>query len=306
MNRKKAYDVSNFPQAILDKIENIREDLTLSINGIEGDTLYEPTAKRANLPGEIEFSNENNSSIVLERDRTGSKESGYGGRGDTQCGAIDIVVGLGANKELYDSSGIKNEIDPDFIKDPARIYVSQKTDIDSAFNLANGTYGNSKTKSAIGMKADNIRIISREDVKIIAGIDEYNSQGANRRGFYGVDIIANNDDTDLQSIPKGENLVESLKTILKHVDDLAGIVETMIRNQMLINSVVMSHIHVTPSGPSSPAPEIAAVVIPGNAEIASKSYSGIIMHKFNSAIIKLNYLSQIGFKYINSKFNKVN
>lgn len=306
MNKKLAYDISKLPEELRNKVESIRKDLYLAINGIEGDTLFEPTATRNNTPGELEYANENNASIILGRDRIDTKESGYGGRGDTQCGAIDLVVGLGANKDLYDENGNKLSLDPDFIKDPARIYISQKSDVDKAFGIADGTYGEAKTKSSIAIKADNLRLVSRESTKIVAGIDEYNSQGANRRGNYGVDIIANNDDSDLQSIPKGENLVESLRNIIQHVDDLSGILESFIRNQMAINSALMAHTHITPSGPTTPSAELATTVILANSDIATNSYSQVVLHKFNSAIIKLNYLTQIGKKYINSKFNKVN
>lgn len=306
MNKKLAYDVSKFPEEIREKIDSIKKELFLSLNGIEGDTLLEPIATRNNSPGEVEYANENNASIILGRDRINTKDSGYGGRGDTQCGAIDLVVGLGANRDLFDQNGNKIAIDPNFEKDPARIYISQKSNVDEAFGLVDGTYGSATTKSSVSVKADNVRIISRESTKIVAGIDEFNSQGSERRGNYGVDIIANNDDSDLQFIPKGENLVESLRAVIKHVDDLSGILETFVRNQMMINSVLMGHIHTSASGPTSPSIELAATIIPANSEIASKSYSSLIAHKLNSAIIKLNYLTKLGSRYINSKFNKVN
>jgi len=45
-------------------------------------------------------------------------------------------------------------VDPSFSKDAARIYISQKTDIDDNFKIKQGNVGKAKARSAIGMKAD--------------------------------------------------------------------------------------------------------------------------------------------------------
>ena len=37
---------------------------------------------------------QNNARIIIGRDRNADITSGYGGRGHTMCGAIDLVVGL--------------------------------------------------------------------------------------------------------------------------------------------------------------------------------------------------------------------
>lgn len=307
MNRKKAYDISQYPDIIRKKLDNIQNEMKLAVNGLEGETLSEPTAKIKVADGEVVYENENGSKIILGRDRTGNLKSGYGGRGDTQCASININVGMGANKKIYDESGNKLKIDPDFKTDPAFVYLSQKCDIDAAMGLAHGSYGETKTKSSIGLKADSIRIVSRENTKIVAGIDEKNSQGAERRGYYGIELIANNDDKDLQPIPKGNNTVECLQRIVKHVDELSAIVEIVLRNQMIINSTLAGHVHLSsaPGTPCSPSPELAAATINGNSDMA-KAYASVLTHKLNSAILKLNYLSRVGFKYINSLFNKVN
>lgn len=296
MNKKNAYDITGFSDELKKKLENLTDEIKILSGGISGDTLMEPVPEHNRAACEVVYKNENNASIVLGRDRTGDKDSGYGGRGDTQCGSIDLVVG-----RYGEESG--KPVDPNFTRDAARIYISQKCDVDSAFGIVNGKYGESKTKSTVAIKADGIRIISRENTKIIAGIDEYNSQGANRRGAYGVEIIANNDDSELQSIPKGENLEAALKDIIAHIDDLAGMIETIARNQVIVNSVLMAHTHPFIASPSV---ELIAPILASNADIATNVYSGVIKHKINSAFLKTNYLLRMGYKYINSKFNKVN
>lgn len=306
-NRKKAFDISQFPQDIIEKFSTLKSDLKLAIGGIDADTLAEPVAKYNKAPGEVVYENENGASISLKRDRTAGLDSGYGGRGDSQCATIDLCVGLGAGKELYDSSGNKIDVDPDFISDPARIYISQKTDIDSAFGLATGSYGESKTKSAVAIKADGIRLISRENTKIVAGIDDKNSQGANRRGYYGIELIANNDDTTLQSMPLGDNLVECLTDLSKRVDELGVMLEIVIRNQILINSTLAAHVHLSsaPGTPSSPSVELAVASVTANSQLTT-AYKDVISNKINIVFFKLNYLMKFGYKYINSRFNKVN
>ena len=89
--------------------------------GVFGDNMTEP------IPTYIESKcekviNRGNSWIVLGRDRPASRASGYGGQGHTQASSIDIVVGRNPNSAV--------SVDPSFSSDAARIYISQKTDLD--------------------------------------------------------------------------------------------------------------------------------------------------------------------------------
>ena len=63
--------------------------------------------------------------------------SGYGGKANTQAGAIDIVVGRMGNTKNGPQGNIR--VSPDFFKDAARIYISQKSDIDDYFKLVGNT-----------------------------------------------------------------------------------------------------------------------------------------------------------------------
>ena len=85
------------------------------------------------------MTNENNAWIILGRDRPASVMSGYGGKGDTQAASIDIVAGrMGSEVRAFDESGEKLFVNPSFKKDAARIYISQKSDIDKYFDLIPG------------------------------------------------------------------------------------------------------------------------------------------------------------------------
>ena len=82
------------------------------------------------------FHGYNNSFIVLGRDRPGNEFSGGGGMGATGVGRIDLIAGLNSYQIVH---GRKE--DPSFINDAARVYISQRSDIDAAMGLANSTTG---------------------------------------------------------------------------------------------------------------------------------------------------------------------
>ena len=63
---------------------------------------------------------------------------------------------------------------PNFDLDSARIYISQKVDSDDAFGLAPGVVGQSTGKSGIGIKADAVRIIGREGVRVLVVFPKQN------------------------------------------------------------------------------------------------------------------------------------
>lgn len=111
-----------------------------------------------------------------------------GGKGHTQAGSIDFVVGRMASKP---KDGVY--VDSNFEIDAARIYLSQKTDVDKNFNLPNGSSGPAEAKSTVSLKADGIRIIGREGIKFVVGTDARNSQGGVVDTTFGIELLANVD-----------------------------------------------------------------------------------------------------------------
>ena len=200
-------DLSRLGDIQLKKIENSNPKERIFIEGMSGNKKLEPTPNYNKSDCEIiAAEGENNTQIVMGRDRPSSKFSGYGGRGDTHCGSIDIVAGrMGNEVRSEDSSGNKVFTDPHFTKDAARIYISQKTDIDKNFNLAEGAVGMAETRSGIAIKADGVRIVAREGIKLVTQVDKLNSLGGKVLAIKGIDLIAGNDDSDLQPLVKGQN-----------------------------------------------------------------------------------------------------
>lgn len=303
MNNK-AVNRSGISEDKKESISSAKSTLAVERQGVFCDEIVEPIPKLAQAPCETVYTGKNNNYIVMGRDRHRSRSSGYGGKGDTQASMIDIVVGRMANEpkdNVY--------VDPNFSIDSARIYISQKTDVDKNFGLASGSLGNSRAKSSIAMKADNLRLISREGIKIVTGISDKNSQGGDISAIkYGVNIIANNDDEDLQPMPKGTSLVEALTRLTHHVEKLNGIVDGLLVEQDKLNKELKDHWHIstTPGMRTSPSPTVFLQAQMTILRHFSKTKVSLRNNRTNLQNFKKNYLSEEGAGWINSRYNKVN
>ena len=285
-------------------IPNSDPEFAASRNGVFCSELLEPIPNFTKAGCEQVYSGKNNNYIVMGRDRHKSRSSGYGGKGDTQASMIDIVCGRMAESPKDDVW-----VDPDFHLDSARVYISQKTDVDKNFGLVPGNVGMSSAKSAIAAKADSIRLISREGMKLVTGVSDTNSQGADISAVkYGVDIIANNEDKDLQPIPKGDNLVEAMIRLTHHVHKLNGIVEGLLTEQDKLNKALKDHWHITtyPGARTSPSPEVALTASKTILRHMQKTKVSLRNHRTNLKNFEKNYLSDEGSGWINSRYNKVN
>jgi len=313
--RKEAVQQTGADPKASKRIANSSDTAKASLQGINGDPLVEPVPEFIETPSEKVIANANNSWIVLGRDRHSTIDSGYGGKGDTQAASIDIVCGRIANnaRSVDRKTGEKLWADPDFRVDAARIYVSQKTDLDKNFGLTTGRVGTSSAKSGIAMKADAIRFIAREGIKLVTSEARTNSQGGTIQGVVGIDIIAGNmnsraDGTDLQPIPKGDNLALALRRLTDHVEKLNGIVTTFLEIQTTYNQSIMTHWHHSPffAAPTVPSTVVMADGVKAMADSLTKTMAGLLSHKTNLAMFKHTYLKASGKKYICSRYNNVN
>ena len=285
----------------------------------------------------------NNNFIILGRDRPGTTRSGYGGKGATAASRIDLIAGMASSFPHKDGtfgppcSG--TIVNPNFAMDAARVYISQKSDLDRYMGLAEVDGQAPPGRSGIGLKADTIRIHARQDIKIVTG--RARVQGAGRFGerlstggvndvVGTISLIAGNytDDDEgfitslfnpknppvimarkkLQPIPRGDNLVECIEDL---IDTMAEVLSLVGQNSGFIQQMSMDllgHIHTGPSGPVSPPlvfdrltglKPIPPVVFFQSA--ATKTSKVLLSTKLNSTL-KLNHLSKLGSNYINSKF----
>jgi|TARA_E500000305_G_scaffold55351_1_gene44185 hypothetical protein len=293
------------------------KDPNLRVSGVGNGPLKEAVPNyQPGLYGGCEkvISGRNNTWIILGRDRPNDIMSGYGGKANTQAGSIDIVVGRMGN--LKDGPKSNTRVHPNFFGDSARIYLSQKADIDDYFKLV----GNTQLEgvSGIGIKADGVRIIGRRGVKIVSGTGknkkggpELDSAGREITSKEGIELIGANDvdKNPLEPLVKAYALAETLQILVDEIMDLRGIVDSLASKQTKINNAVSTHTH-TVSGPSmvaAPSLELA---------IQTSSYEAQKIDEVNSKLYKLgiklgnnfatNRLNPTGKKWFGSRFNKTN
>mgnify|MGYP003634868923 FL=1 len=292
--------------------EATREAMDLDANytsgrsgaGIFGDSITEAMPRYIQSPCES-VTQHGNSWIVLGRDRPASRASGYSGQGHTQASSIDIVVGRGAPVPTSDIN-----VDPSFSTDAARIYISQKTDIDDNFKIVNGGMGSSHAKSGIGIKADAVRIVGTEGIKLVTRTSATNSKGGSVAAA-GIELIAVNDEEGLQAMVKGQNMVDALTDLEERISDLSATVLTFLKAQTTFNASIASHTHLATQAPAGIIPTAPSIQLIGagiNATLDSaEAMIGNFKGRMNTNILWHNkYLNPMSSKYICSKYNKVN
>jgi len=249
MGKRPAVNRRGIGKKATEALERANPGQRANVLGIGGDKSLEPIPKFIQASSENVLTNGQNSWIVLGRDRPANLVSGHGGSGDTGAASIDLVVGrLSANPIAKTKDDEDIYVDPDFKRDAARIYLSQLTDIDKNFDLekyARGS-GNLENRSGVGIKADGVRIVGREGVKIVSGGDPINSQNAKISELVGIDLIVYGQDYLLQPLVKGENLMGCLASLSEEVDKLAAVVKGMLTAQTQLNKAFVKHFHQSP------------------------------------------------------------
>lgn len=122
------------------------------------DMVYEEVPSVSRRQGDNLVAGQNNSTILLGRDRMGSVDSGYGSLSSSDkgkgAGAMHLVVG-------------RKDEDPSVKDDAATIYLSAKSDPDAQAGTEMGAA--QKKKSAVVVRADCLRMVPRDDFKLSVG-----------------------------------------------------------------------------------------------------------------------------------------
>lgn len=224
----------------------------------------------------------NGAYLVMGTDQPGHKGTGQGASGATKGSTIDLVTGRGASLNDGEGPGDGWFVGNMFSTDAARIYISESTNIDKNFGISpsprDANSGrNDHALSGIGIKADNVRIIGRNNIKIVTGRNqgftgqkggkEPNSLGGHSSQGGTISLIGGNyADGDLKylglynpsglfmSVPylqpaiKGDNLVACLENLYAYIDKIAS----------ALNNTIMSDIGVDTGIASSTAAGITA------------------------------------------------
>ena len=280
------------------------------------------------LNGAKEARTSNNAWVIVGRDRPAGPETGYGGKGHTRSAAIDIVVGMqghGPNNEMTVDKNF-GSMTTGMPGDAARIYISQRADIDNYFGICDGYVGNSKTDSAIGMKADSVRIMANKGIKIVTGgaPQQKTSLYGATSVTYGIDLIAGNRDTAtakakgdgptkssqpyLQPIPKGLNLEDFLEEIVDSLVTLNVLLTEFANRQVSINSLLSTGPWLGGGilGPGALNPASIAFVQSYSTIIGTAVIPQLGLQRKHLNGLETNYLSAGGPYYINSRYNRTN
>ena len=258
-----------------------------------------------------------NAYIVLGSDRPSDETSGYGRAGAQRASSIDLVVG----RLAAINSGIGPEdgamVHNSFGADAARIVMSQTTDIDTNFAIADGTLGNIKGRSGIGIKADSVRIIGREGIKIVTGKapfknfgihGETNSRGGTIIPAPKIELIAGNSTqptiitggplglvdsvSALQPIVMGENLMSAMQALADVVEGIWSALFNMSIIQNSFNGILSADI-IHPHKP-------AAFPVAAN-QVIENVMKSLWATRIDSLMWELNHLEPYGYRYICSR-----
>ena len=303
-------NLSNADSEKVSALSSLPLSLKAKKAGIAGNRFdADPVPLYRQTPSERVISNDRNAWIVLGVDRPSTATSGYGGRGNTQCASIDLVAGrMGAYARETDDEGGLVYANPDFKVDASRVYISQRANVDEYFGIVDGNVGSTPARAAVAIKSDEIRLVARGGIKLVTKTDVRNSQGQREIETLGIDLIAGNNDEDMQPLVKGDNLVEALQDLAENIEDLREIVSSFLKYQNGINMALMTHTHLSPfyglnTSPSMNAlPDMSQNII----KLLGQTQTSIISHMTNLSLWENNYLSVVSTKYINSGYNTTN
>jgi len=211
------------------------------------------------------------------------------------------------------------QVDNSFFTDAARIHISQLTDIDKNFGIAQGPTQNIRARSGIGIKADAVRVIGREGVKIVTGpadsvsgyglTGETNSMGGKiMKPAPSIDLIAGNSTASsvtfggmfnpvetieyLQPAVKGHLTRDAFLELGNVIEDLWACTYALTLSQVMFNSILgISFFEPWRAGWS------AATVISQLNWVMNSLYHVIV----NKTFWEFNYLNAAGYKYICSR-----
>lgn len=265
-----------------------------------------------------------NAYIVLGRDRPDSNRSGYGSYA-AGAAAIDLVVGRMSCARGGDGPKDGTSVDNSFGCDAARVYISQKTDVDNNFGIAEGAGGFSMARSAVAIKADGVRIVGREGVKIVTGKcrgckgyggSPFSVMGGEPNSWGGkidqpappIELIAGNNTGSkiqwggmfnpieefeyLQPIPLGMNTRDAFFELGKVIDEIWSALYNLTLVQEIYNSVL----GIDP----------LRGWVPGGAAVCAIQDLVLVQNsmyhtKINKILWEINYLYAFGYKFINSR-----
>ena len=197
------------------------------------------------------------------------------------------------------------------------------TDIDKNFGLASGKVGSAEARSAVGIKADGVRIIGREGVKIVTGKcdgcrygpfkGEPNSLGGKIvRPAPGIELLAGNNTgtrkvwggfryPGFETIPYMQPTLLGFQTrdAFRELSFLVDKLWAAVFNFMFIQGIYNSMVGVTTYPFDAPTHGIATMF--ANAMMIPFVSEPLYSMRTQKLEWEVNYLQPFGYKYICSR-----
>jgi hypothetical protein len=243
----------------------------------------------------------------------------------TYNSTITLVSGMGTaiKNKPPPLTASKMSFSPKFYHESAVIQISEQTNIDSNFG-ARIRDSKAENASAIALKADEVRLFSRGTVKIITGMDQYDSPlppnkdapppSHPKRDYCGIHLIANNSverETQLHPLVLGRNLQEFLNEVLNEITNLYTLIQKVTQQQSNVNNAIMQHTHLSDFIPE-PLPPYTDPNLNMRIEECETEVKKLTVIDSNTKSVpnienlRKNYLTKNPNKYINSYYNKTN
>jgi len=253
--------------------------------------------------------------IVFGKDKPSGTASGKSRSGALRSGRIDLVVGrMAGGAKPPAGSYVGNS----FQADAARIYISELTDIDKNFGVTEGKSGEMKNRSGIGIKADGVRIIGREGVKIVTGrmggTGEKNSLGGKLTPAPTIELIAGNNSEPrrvplsilsgepeiydpVQGVAMGDNTVKAFAELSDLISDVIEIIREQ-SNAMFVFNAALNIAIALPQPLQGVAVNAAFAAL--NVKHIKSNYD---MWQFfiDKTLWEINHLQPFGYRYIESR-----
>ena len=235
------------------------------------------------------------SRIVLTRDNFGHRATGFGGSGVPRSEAIDIVAGSLTVGEYKADSSIQSRAN--FITDAARIYITERGNVQEYFGLPLEGRKNcsisSNNKSAVAMKADHSVIIGREKVTIFAGLAM--AEGSENLTNFAESIrprveISTGFSKGTQPAVLGDNLKKAMERAREERQGLLKKIQTIENSLAKLYIALGAHTHVVVAvgaGVATPSADLIANVSPKLPEYG-KNTTEYCLDMINSEIDRLN------------------
>ena len=169
----------------------------------------------------------------------------------------------------------------------------------------------SVARSAVALKADDIRLLARETIKLCTAMDPLNSQNGSIQSVGGIYLIAGSageEGDQVQSIARGENTASAIDALIIEVLALKNAFHGFVEKQSEFNSNVASHTHHSPffGKPTLPS-QVLTIKGPKTAAYHwEKTINSLVALSNNIAVVQDNYLQKNGPHYVGSRHNKTN